>query len=292
MPFSSTPSTNTDDLLRKILRYIAYLRTQHKLQISLHAFQTFKGIFLDLTPLQVFNNHTNPYCMFDKSSRKGQATCQRCQAFVLHKCQTLDSFSGVCHAGVTELVYSVRYNRKAIGFVSISGYCSDRTPAVRTNPKYDFYHNCLQNEKLPKELCDAVIPPLVLMLESLYQNWYKSHAVNGEVDTVHKETNRQLLAYISEHYTHLTLSDLAQAFHISPSAISHSFKKDNGMTLKSYCNLFKIKDACSMLETSDVPISDIAYAAGFESLSYFINVFRKQTGYAPREYRKRFRSLQ
>ena len=63
-------------------------------------------------------------------------------------------------------------------------------------------------------------------------------------------------------------------------------------TLVEKDNLFKIKDACSMLETSDVPISDIAYAAGFESLSYFINVFRKQTGYAPREYRKRFRSLQ
>lgn len=227
--------------------------------------------------------------MFVKSVAKNYQKCLKCQKYTLHKCQQKEVFTGTCHAGVKEIVYAVKHNNNAVGFISVSGYVSDKEKHIITTPKTDLYHSHLNKQIPPQKLCDILIPPLIIMLENLCSCWDSQKQVELQTTDEHHYSNVHLLTYISQHYMHLTLPDLAAAFHKSTSAISHAFKRDNGMTLKSYCNLLKINDAKAMLQTSDIPITDIAYAVGFESLSYYINVFKKQTGNSPKEYRKLYK---
>ena len=94
-----------------------------------------------------------------------------------------------------------------------------------------------------------------------------------------------MLNYIAMNH-HVSLDDLCGQFHRSRSYISHMFGKKCGMTLPAYCNRLKIEDAKELLKKTDMPITEIAYSAGFGDVSYFINLFGKMTGITPLKWRK------
>lgn len=259
--------------------YIKHLKKEYGLNISIHFNDEFKGVFLAFAELFVFNNHFNPYCMCIKSDKELFGKCLECQAKTLGKCAYAESFIGVCHADVKELVYRVCCDGKAVGFLSVSGYKAEREFFKKSDFLKSIYDTHILRTEPPKDLCDIVIYPLCVMLEETCRLWV-------ETGKLQENENTAVLAYISEHHTHLTLSELAEAFHRSRSSISHSFKKQNNMTLKSYCNRLKINDAKVMLQYSELPVTDIAYAVGFENLSYFINVFKRLEACTPLEYRK------
>ena len=119
-------------------------------------------------------------------------------------------------------------------------------------------------------------PKADMRLEKLLEN---------EVLEDGNEYNRILL-YLNEYYTSADLEDICCHFHRSPSHISHLFKKQTGMTLRAYCNKLKLEKAKSLLETTDMPITQIALDVGFNDVSYFINLFRQKNGVSPLVYRK------
>ena len=52
-----------------------------------------------------------------------------------------------------------------------------------------------------------------------------------------------------------------------------------------YRNQLRIEKACSELCTKDISISEIAEKCGFNSLTYFREVFHSFTGMTPNKYR-------
>lgn len=82
------------------------------------------------------------------------------------------------------------------------------------------------------------------------------------------------------------LSQELERIGISSSRMVQIFKAQFGMTPSGYVESLRIQHANSLLET-DMPIIDIAYLLGFESLSSFYGFYRKTMGVTPREYRLR-----
>ncbi len=64
-----------------------------------------------------------------------------------------------------------------------------------------------------------------------------------------------------------------------------SFKKATGKSPAKYKTDIKIAKAINLLTTSSLPISQIAVLAGYNDPFYFSRVFKKHTGFSPREYR-------
>ena len=72
---------------------------------------------------------------------------------------------------------------------------------------------------------------------------------------------------------------------VSPSYVSRVFRRYTGMALWDYVNSFRIARARELLEHSDMTVTEIAFAAGFNEPAYFSRMFRKFTGKSPRHFR-------
>lgn len=93
--------------------------------------------------------------------------------------------------------------------------------------------------------------------------------------------------YIRDHIQEtLTVDQVASALAVNASYLSKLFKHDMGKSISSYIRDSKIEIAKNMLRHLDESSLEIASYLGFSSQSHFIQVFKKETGLTPEEYRK------
>lgn len=114
--------------------------------------------------------------------------------------------------------------------------------------------------------------------------------------TFSRQSKKNWFSYL-QHYVHshyadsLTLDDLARHFGISAAHISRSFKELIGQNFIEYLHHIRVESACSMMLHTNMTISEIGLAVGFESFRSFSRVFREMKGVTAREYRKRAAEL-
>ncbi len=97
----------------------------------------------------------------------------------------------------------------------------------------------------------------------------------------------QVVKFIESNYTSdLSREGLAAAVGMNPNYMSGLFKTYTGSKINEYINTLRIEDASKRLEDRNTKIIEVAYAVGFESLSTFNRVFKKQVGKTPSEYRE------
>jgi two-component system, response regulator YesN len=93
--------------------------------------------------------------------------------------------------------------------------------------------------------------------------------------------------YIWENYTKkIGLKEIADAAGLSASYFSSIFKDEMGENLSNYLNRLRVEKAAAMLTSTNIPISKIAEACGFEDQSWFSKIFKNNTGYTPGKYRE------
>ena len=91
--------------------------------------------------------------------------------------------------------------------------------------------------------------------------------------------------YISQnYYNDLSLSFLSKKFSMSPSHLSRFFKKATGVGLNEYINIARITAAEKLLSTTDLPITQIATACGFNDSNYFAAMFKRLKGITPKKF--------
>lgn len=83
----------------------------------------------------------------------------------------------------------------------------------------------------------------------------------------------------------LSLEQLAKIAETSPQHLSRLFRKECGLTITDYIRKQRIGEAKWMLQSSNNPIYEIAESLGFSSQNYFCNVFQRETGMTPSEFK-------
>ena len=92
--------------------------------------------------------------------------------------------------------------------------------------------------------------------------------------------------YIDEHYGDaITLSDISELANMTKEAFCRYFKEATGYTFIQFLQRYRISQAKLMM-IEGKSISQVCYACGFESLSYFNRVFKKVTQLNPRDFKK------
>ena len=101
---------------------------------------------------------------------------------------------------------------------------------------------------------------------------------------------RSCAAYIQNHTnTVITVDEIAEQIHRSPSYLMKHFKDELGMSVGDYITKCKMEEARNLLIFSERSLAEISAYLGYSSQSYFQNVFKKQFGITPLQYRKQQR---
>jgi len=89
-----------------------------------------------------------------------------------------------------------------------------------------------------------------------------------------------------------TLSDLAHHAGLSVSHFSYLFKAHIGTPPIDYFINMKMQVACHLLETTNMPVKDVANSVGYDDQYYFSRLFRKVMGTSPANYRETCRTTE
>lgn len=96
--------------------------------------------------------------------------------------------------------------------------------------------------------------------------------------------------YLDTNYDqNITLDSLAEMSHINKFYLVHSFTRYTGMSPIHYLARKRVLVAKNLLEASNHSIAQIASSIGCSSQSYFSQIFKKETGMTPNQYRKKMR---
>ncbi len=104
----------------------------------------------------------------------------------------------------------------------------------------------------------------------------------------HKDRLLTMMTYIQEHFSaHLTLEDIAASAAISSRECLRCFRSAIDQSPMDYLTAYRIGQAKKLLESTSLPVTEIALRCGFNAPAYFSKVFRQQIGCTPLAHRKR-----
>lgn len=99
---------------------------------------------------------------------------------------------------------------------------------------------------------------------------------------------KEIKRYINDNISNeITLNTIATRFHMNLFYISHFFKKETSMNFLDYLTLQRVEKAKELLEAIDSKIYEVAIKVGYNDQRYFSQVFKRYTGYTPKEYRNK-----
>lgn len=95
-------------------------------------------------------------------------------------------------------------------------------------------------------------------------------------------------AYLALHYNkRIKMREIADHFYLSESYLFELFRKHTNTTIMQFIAELRIRKACTLLRTSDLPISAISEKVGYDDLSYFGRLFKRRVKCSPNNYRKK-----
>lgn len=94
-----------------------------------------------------------------------------------------------------------------------------------------------------------------------------------------------VLRYIETNYVSGSLTQAAEFLHCDITWLSREIKRRTGKTYTDLVQERRLVQAAWLLEHTRQKVSDIAVAVGYENISYFHRIFRKQFGISPKKYR-------
>ncbi len=144
----------------------------------------------------------------------------------------------------------------------------------------------------------------LMLAESLENNHFTNNKLNSylnliiasfiqtaKIDNIPKETHtiiQDIVRYIRIHITeHLTLSEVAKIFNISPQHLSMLFSKQLGTGFKQYITALRLDLAKNLLAQTDMSVINICFETGFPSIGTFLRSFKINCGMTPSQYREK-----
>jgi AraC-like DNA-binding protein len=115
------------------------------------------------------------------------------------------------------------------------------------------------------------------------------HQKNLNLSTHREKELARIKIFIESHYNDPEISTqmVYNALGIPPTRVFDILKKEYHLSFKQIINNMRIKEAKRLLVKTDLRISEIVFQIGFNNISYFNNLFKKNVGETPSEYRKR-----
>lgn len=170
-----------------------------------------------------------------------------------------------------DLIYQIREVNQEIAIIIVSGYSdfSYAQKAIELGVR-----RYLTKPTNPEELFKV--------LEEIRIN--KKEKVIQEAPA--NQLIMEIQKFIANNYSRkLSLREIAQEMYISPNYLCDLFKRCTNKTLMEYITQYRITRAKEFLGDVKYRVNDVAQMTGFSDAQYFSNIFKRNTGMTPTEYR-------
>ena len=172
-----------------------------------------------------------------------------------------------------------RVKHPGIAFVIVSGY--------------DDFSYCQQALRL--QITDYILKPVNYeefgsCIDTLKISLFERRVLETpEPEAQEERTITSLTRFLQEHMGEdVSLSVLAEEFHLSAQYISQLFKNEIGVNFLAYFTNIRMERAKKLLLSSSASIGEIAEQLGFGDYRVFTKVFKKAEGVTPSQYRRDF----
>ncbi|MCM1182985.1 MAG: 2-isopropylmalate synthase [Roseburia sp.] len=95
----------------------------------------------------------------------------------------------------------------------------------------------------------------------------------------------EIMNYIQANYQTVTLSELAEHFHLSEQYVSKYIHEKSGKTFGDLVTNVRLKKAKTLLRNGNMTIENVASAVGYPNVEHFNRTFKKKMGMTPVQYR-------
>ena len=156
---------------------------------------------------------------------------------------------------------------------------------------YDDFSYC--REALRLQITDYILKPVNYeefgacidnLKIALFQRQSPKHQDRQEERTITLITR-----YLQEHLAEeISLSILAEEFHLSAQYISQLFKSEIGVGFLAYLTSIRMEQAKKLLLSTPLPIAEVSEQSGYGDYRVFTKVFKKSEGITPSQYRRDF----
>ena len=176
-----------------------------------------------------------------------------------------------------KVIQMSRLKHPETAFVIVSGYddfsyCREAlrlqiTDYILKPVNYEEFGTCIDNLKI------ALFRRRISRRDDLQEEW-----------TIHGITR-----FLQEHLTEeISLSVLAEEFHLNPQYISQLFKSEIGVNFLTYLTNLRMERAKKLLLTTALSIAEVSEQSGYADYRVFTKVFKKTEGITPSQYRRDF----
>lgn len=176
-----------------------------------------------------------------------------------------------------KVIQLARIKHPEIAFVIVSGYddfsyCREAlrlqiTDYILKPVNYEEFGTCIDNLKI-----------------ALFQNHSAKQTANQDERPIQSITR-----YLQEHLAEdISLSLLAEKFHLSAQYISQLFKSEIGVGFLTYLTNIRMEQAKKLLLTTPLSIAEVSERSGYGDYRVFTKVFKKSEGITPSQYRRDF----
>ncbi|WP_308638069.1 response regulator transcription factor [Paenibacillus silvisoli] len=145
----------------------------------------------------------------------------------------------------------------------------------------------LNLERIYKAAKLSDLKRIVLDLMEEQESQQLQQSTNASTDGMPKKVIETVVAMIEKEYgTDLSLELLAERVYLTPSYLSHLFKKHKGISFNKYLTIYRMEKTKELLLTTNRKIIDISQEVGYGNFPYFSSLFKNHYGKTPSQFRE------
>lgn len=130
-----------------------------------------------------------------------------------------------------------------------------------------------------QEISQGLVSALLVLVMRLIR-------INPEDEAALSQECQKIKEYLDQNFTSpITLDSLSETVYISKHYLSHLFKEQTGISPIKYLTSKRMEKACELLSETELPVSEVSKAVGYENPLYFSQVFKRVYGISPVKYR-------
>lgn len=175
-----------------------------------------------------------------------------------------------------KVIQMARIKHPSMGFIIVSGY--------------DDFSYC--REALRLKITDYILKPVDYeefgaCIDRLRIGMYENSAADRKDYTERPITG--ITRYLQNHLEEdISLSLLADEFHLNAQYISQLFKSEIGVGFLTYLTNIRMENARKLLVSTSLSIGEISSRCGYADYRVFTKVFKRNEGITPSQYRRDF----